>query len=389
MNANEFDRVIRDRLSGVTEAAPDVWEGISSGLARRHRRVVMRRFATGAVAAAAGLALALLVFRDRVPEGIGTAPVRIARAVAAPEAPETSAPVQDVAPIATQIAHFTKQQTTASARVVKPAVPASAEQPTVAEPVVAEPVVAEPVVSEPVEPAAPAEDKRLTEDQLPADFWDNPDPAEPRSRTHTSIISLHSNLSAVASENSLLYEASPMHASSQTGGQAVSRVEPFSESPKFYAPLSLGLQLELPLAGRLSAVTGLSYSYLVSRYDILVDKVRYEDAYNQLHYLGIPLTLSYRFVETPTFGFYASAGGAVEKCVAQRYVYANNTLSEKVGGLQWSARVGLGAEYWFVPRLGLYFDPSLVYYFDNNQPLSIRTQQPVQARFEVGLRFKL
>ena len=84
MNANEFDRVIRDRLSGVTEAAPDVWEGISSGLARRHRRVVMRRFATGAVAAAAGLALALLVFRDRVPEGLGTAPVRIARAVAAP-----------------------------------------------------------------------------------------------------------------------------------------------------------------------------------------------------------------------------------------------------------------------------------------------------------------
>ncbi|MBQ5438663.1 MAG: hypothetical protein IIU34_03375, partial [Bacteroidales bacterium] len=222
MNANEFDRVIRDRLSGVTEAAPDVWEGISSGLARRHRRVVMRRFATGAVAAAAGLALALLVFRDRVPEGLGTAPVRIARAVAAPEAPETSAPVQDVAPIATQIAQFTKQQTTASARVVKPAVPAAAEQPTVAEPVVAEPVVAEPVASEPVEPTAPAEDKRLTEDQLPADFWDSQDPAEPRSRTHTSIISLHSNLSAVASENSLLYEASPMHASSQTGGQAVS-----------------------------------------------------------------------------------------------------------------------------------------------------------------------
>jgi hypothetical protein len=94
-------------------------------------------------------------------------------------------------------------------------------------------------------------------------------------------------------------------------------------------------------------------------------------------------------VETPSFGFYASAGGAVEKCVAQRYVYASNTLSEKVAGLQWSARVGLGAEYWVAPRVGLYFDPSLVYFFDNHQPLSIRTQQPLQARFEVGLRFKL
>jgi hypothetical protein len=30
-----------------------------------------------------------------------------------------------------------------------------------------------------------------------------------------------------------------------------------------------------------------------------------------------------------------------------------------------------------------------VYYFDNSQPLSIRTQQPLQARFEVGFRVKL
>ena len=34
------------------------------------------------------------------------------------------------------------------------------------------------------------------EDQLPADFWDNQDPAEPRSRTHTSIISLHCTIAS-------------------------------------------------------------------------------------------------------------------------------------------------------------------------------------------------
>ena len=75
--------------------------------------------------------------------------------------------------------------------------------------------------------------------------------------------------------------------------------------------------------------------------------------------------------------------------MSQRYVYGSNTLHEKVGGLQWSAQAGIGAEYWFVPRAGIYFDPSLVYYFDNSQPFSIRTQQPLQARFEVGLRFNL
>jgi len=122
---------------------------------------------------------------------------------------------------------------------------------------------------------------------------------------------------------------------------------------------------------------------------MLVDKVLYEGAYNQLHYLGIPLRLSYHFVQTPHFGFYASAGAAAEKCISQRYVYGSNTLHEKVGGLQWSAGLGLGVEYWFVPRVGIYFDPSLVYFFDNSQPLSIRTQQPLQAKFEVGFRFKI
>ena len=86
---------------------------------------------------------------------------------------------------------------------------------------------------------------------------------------------------------------------------------------------------------------------------------------------------------------YASVGGMAEKCVAQRYIYTGGTGHDKVSGLQWSASAGLGVEYWFIPRLGIYFDPSLVYFFDNSQPLSIRTQQPLQANFEVGLRFKI
>ena len=387
--------MLRDRLEGVTEPAPDVWEGISQGLARRHRRVLLRRFATGAVAAAAGLAIALLVFRGPRTGGSVEAPVRTAQAVQ-PFLQETPAAVHpDVAPIATQIAAFTKNQVVAQAVVPKKDPAAAVEAQPVSEtpaanaPSVDNPVVETPAANTPseqkIEPAA-SEQRQLTEEDLPADFWREDVPA---SKTHTSHLSILSNITTVASDNDLIYKASPMHSSSQSGNRASSAVEPVSGTPKFFSPLSLGLQLEVPLSGRVSLASGLTYSYLVSQYDMLVDKVRYEGAYNQLHYVGIPLTLSWHFVETPSYGIYASAGGAVEKCVAQRYVFASNTLSEKVGGLQWSARVGLGAEYWFVPRMGLYFDPSLVYFFDNQQPLSIRTQQPLQARFEVGLRFKL
>ena len=385
MERNDFDKVLRDRLEGVTEAAPDVWEGIERGLARRHRRVVMRRFSVGAVAAAACLAIALLVFRNP----------QAGRQIAAPalqaQVQEMAAPgfhELEVAPIREQIAGFTKNRVTAQATVTKPA--------TVPEPVsetesitVTDPVVeTDPVTVE--EETNPSEGQQLlTEDDLPADFWTKEEESSRNPQTHTSQISILSNLTTVGSDGDLIYKASPMHSSSQTGNRASSMVEPYTDSPKFFSPLSVGLQIEFPLARRFSLSTGLTYSYLVSQYDMLVDKVLYENAYNQLHYVGIPLTLSYKFVETPSFGFYGLTGGAVEKCVSQRYVYGSDVLYEKVGGVQWSARIGLGAEYWFIPRLGLYFDPSLVYYFDNSQPFSIRTQQPLQARFEVGLRFKI
>ncbi len=389
MERNEFDQMLRNRLEGVIEPAPDVWEGISRGLARRHRRVILRRFATGAVAAAAGLAVAFLVFRGPQDTRQVTAPIRTAQAVQPVLPQETpDAPVPEVAPIATQIAQFTKHQVTAQASVPKPVVPETTQDIPVQPSAV--------VTTEPAAPVTPQEETtlvtpvsegpQLTQDDLPADFWQEETPSH---KTHTSQLSILSNLTTVASDGDLMYKASPMHSSSQTGNRATSAVEPVSGSPKFFSPLSLGLQVAVPVTDRFTLSSGLTYSYLVSQYDMLVDKVRYDGAYNQLHYVGIPLTMSWHFVQTPSFGFYALAGGAVEKCVAQRYVFASNTLREKVGGLQWSARVGLGAEYWFVPRLGLYFDPSLVYFFDNQQPLSIRTQQPLQARFEVGLRFKL
>ena len=397
MERNEFDKVFRDRLEGMTEVAPDVWEGIERGLERRHRRVVMRRFATAAVAAAAGLAIALLVFREPRTEQKVEAPVQIAQSGQQELTPSQAAEPQEIAPIAEQVARFTDRQVTARAVVNKPAktepvtveTPAAEETPAVTETPVAEemPAVTETPPVEETPATDTPETPQLGQEDLPADFWR--EDAE-STGTHTSKISILSNLTTVASENDLIYKASPSHSSSQNGkSTATTTVEPISGTPKFFAPLSLGLQAELPLSGRFSIASGLTYTYLVSQYDMLVDKVRYDGAYNQLHYVGIPLTLSYHFVETPSFGFYGSVGGAAEKCVSQRYVYGSNTLHEKVGGLQWSARVGLGAEYWFVPRLGLYFDPSLVYYFDNSQPLSIRTQQPLQTRFEVGLRFKL
>ena len=403
MVRDDFDQRLRDRLEGVTEPAPDVWEGISRGLERRRRKVVLRRFTVAAAAAAAVLALALLVFRGPRNDGQVEAPVQIAEtvepAVAPVVTPAEALETPDIAPIAEQIAALPKQAV-AAARVSKPAAPVEpvAEE-TVTEASVAEIPVEAPAASTPVEelqtiePKDDAPQHLLTEDELPADYWTREEASERSlSRTHTSQISILSNLTTVASDGDLLYIPSASHASSQSGkGQAVTDIEPISEAnaAKFYTPLTFGLQVAFPLTDRLSVATGVNYSYLVSQYDILYKKVLYEGAYNQLHYVGVPLVLSYHFVQTPHLGVYASVAGAAEKCVAQRYVFGSNVASEKVKGLQWSAKAGVGIEYWFIPHMGIYFDPSLVYFFDNQQPLSIRTQQPLQANFELGLRFKI
>lgn len=397
MENNEFDKLLRDRLEGMAEPAPDVWEGISKGLDRRRRAVIFRRFSIGVAAAAAVVAIALLVVRGPQSGRQVDAPEQTAQSgpqqpVLSPDdqaSPEVSVP--EIAPIADQVAAFTRRQAVAKADVkdVKEIKDAQPGQPSVKEETNVEdqPAVKDEPKKEDVRKPEGNDNPQLSEENLPAGFWTEEDETSPRK--HTSQISISSNLTTVAGENDLIYKASPMHSSSQTGNRASSAVEPVSESPRFFSPLSVGLQVAVPFSERLSLETGLRYTYLVSQYDMLVDKVRYEGGYNQLHYVGIPLSLSLHFIQTSSWGVYASAGGAVEKCVAQRYVFGSNTLSEKVGGLQWSSHVGLGVEYWFVPKLGIYFDPSLVYYFDNSQPFSIRTQQPLQARFEVGLRFNL
>ena len=397
MKESSFDNQVRKAVEGMTFEAPDLWPELSKKLARKHRLVVLRRVSFAAVAAAACLAAAVLIFRDRTPGQQPVAPVQVAEVH-----PTQQTPVpEEIPPIAEQIEQFTGRQTVA--RNTKPAAPAATQVEPKAEetaqpdetPVQDEPEVTGPSspasVEEPATPSEPSATEpkgQLGQEDLPAGFWDEDN--DGRYKTHTSTtISILSNLTTVASDGDLIFEAAPTHASSQNGSsQASSPVTPFSESPKFYSPIAVGVQASLPLSDRLSATAGLSYTYLVSQYDILYDSRLVSGAYNQLHYVGVPVSLSYHLVQTPSFGFYAAAGGALEKCVYQRYVFENKTVSEKVSGFQASAHLGLGAEYWFGDHTGIYFDPSLVYYFDNKQPLSIRTQQPLQARFEIGFRFR-
>ena len=157
---------------------------------------------------------------------------------------------------------------------------------------------------------------------------------------------------------------------------------PFFPSPSTYdyeakhrLPLSLGLSVQYQLSPRLALLTGISYTYLYSEFTIsLYPNIHSEQ---KLHYLGVPVGLSWQFWQTNGFSFYLSGSAMLQKC-----------LNEKPW--QWSVNASAGAEYAITPLLGLYLEPSLGYYFHDGTSFEhYYKEHPLAPSIEFGLRLHI
>ncbi len=391
MDNTELDKLLRDKLESYTENVDEsLWTNIAGRLDVRHRRRVIMRFALGSVAAAACLLLGIFLFNGDQSGNDLVAPTVVAVNSPVETAPEVSVQTEKaIPPMVEQIKAFAGR----TAYVEKKDVPATegeaAEDAPVeviavtADNVVADNSVAEKKAEKAVEPAE--ENKVVDSKYSSLGYWDEEPVAKAKTRNTSFTIS--SNVASVASEGGFMYNMAPSHSASTTGSIA-SSIEQVSGAD-YSMPLSFGLQVRYALSDRISVGTGISYTYLESTFDALVNKEAFKSTSSQLHYFGIPVNIYYDFARAKKVNFYATVGGAVEKCVKFRYVYGSNVLSDNVKGMQLSASLGVGLEYKFIPRLSVYFDPSVSYYFDNDQPLSIRTSQPFQMNFQLGFRFWL
>lgn len=165
---------------------------------------------------------------------------------------------------------------------------------------------------------------------------------------------------------------------------------------RYGLPLSFGIGAKIDLTEKWSIGAGVNYTLLSRKFDGEYVKtedgntIEYtqSDIRNQQHYIGIPLNAYYNIISKEKINFYAYAGGAVEKCVANEYqvLETKSMHKEKAQGVQWSANIGVGVEFMMGKHLGIYLDPSARYYFDCKQPKSIRTSQPLMLGVELGLR---
>ena len=162
-------------------------------------------------------------------------------------------------------------------------------------------------------------------------------------------------------------------------------------------PLNVGLSLSVPLGERLALTTGLNYSYLYSSSEQSFSAGTAHIT-RELHYIGVPVGLTYTFYRAGGFGFYVQGGGMVEKGVAWRetqgFADAGDSGREstlrRIKGVQFSVSAAAGVSYNFNRHIGLYVEPGVGYYFrQKDQPASYRTVHPTSFSVKVGVRFGL
>ena len=158
---------------------------------------------------------------------------------------------------------------------------------------------------------------------------------------------------------------------------------------KHHLPLRLGLSLQYQLNPRLALLSGISYTRLSSEFSLsLYHNISYSQIiYSQrLHYVGIPLGVTWQLWKASHFRFYLSGGAMVEKCVS---VDVDGGYTGKKPW-QWSVNAAAGAEYAFMPSLGAFLEPSLGYYFsDGTQLEHYYKEHPLAPSIEFGLRMHL
>ena len=164
---------------------------------------------------------------------------------------------------------------------------------------------------------------------------------------------------------------------------------------KHYRPVTFSVLAKWQFTETLGLESGLSWTMLSSRFTTSSATSQIADQ-QTLQYIGIPLNMTFSFLDTRLFTIYAAMGGMVEKCVDGRvkhseYVSDKQLLSyvDKVSvtPLQWSVSGGAGIQANFSDNLAFFAEPGLSYHFRNESQVgTIYREHPLDFRFSFGFR---
>lgn len=164
-------------------------------------------------------------------------------------------------------------------------------------------------------------------------------------------------------------------------------------------PVKVGLTARYNITGRLGVETGLTYSILSSSVKTGNSETgkNWSTGSQTLHYLGIPLNISFNILNSRYVNIYVTGGGMMEKSISgniktDEYVDGKfeRTLTTNISpkGLQWSVNAAAGIQANILPQLGFFVEPGVSHHFKNGSRVrSIYTDKPTDFSLGFGLRY--
>lgn len=163
---------------------------------------------------------------------------------------------------------------------------------------------------------------------------------------------------------------------------------------KHKTPVSVGLSVSYALNDRLSLVSGLNYTLLSSSWE--TTDTYHNETTQKLHFLGIPLSLSYEIARWRSFSIYGAAGAMAEvnvsgKLTTEKYMhrelYEREVSHIRMKPWLWSVNARAGVSYPLIRFVSLYVEVGADYYFDNESVLeTVRSEKPFNLKLQAGFR---
>lgn len=163
---------------------------------------------------------------------------------------------------------------------------------------------------------------------------------------------------------------------------------------KHKTPVSFGLSVSRSLNDRWSLQTGVNYTYLSSEWE--TNGNYHGKTHQSLHFVGIPLSATYRIAEWNRFSLYGTAGVMTEINVSGNLTTKLYSGEEKITKIKednrmkdwmWSLNARIGVSYPLIKFVSAFAETGVGYYFDNGSEIeTIRSERPFNVAFQFGLR---
>lgn len=169
------------------------------------------------------------------------------------------------------------------------------------------------------------------------------------------------------------------------------RVSPYEQDTKDVThhdmPISIGFTASYSVTPRIALASGLVYTLATSSFQHGASMPKETQT---LHYVGIPLNLSYTIWGNSWLRTYVMAGAQADMNVKATLKADGHKSDIENDRAQFSVTGGAGVQLNVAQQLGVYVEPGVRYYFDNGSAVqTIFKEHPTNFSLQVGLRWNI